>query len=346
MLLKNIFFHPDFKLNDTSFLGISDLLIFAKKQDVYLNDFLIQWFNNELFITVQTSGSTGKPKKIKLAKKAMVYSALATGNYFNLNEKTSAFLCLSTKYIAGKMMLVRAMVLGWHLDILETNTKPLANTKKNYDFGAMVPLQVHHSIADLDHTKQLIIGGGAIDNNLFKKIIGLKTDCYATYGMTETITHIAVKKIALNVDYYTVLPQITIAKDARDCLVIQAPHLTQEPVITNDLVQLKGKNQFKWLGRFDTIINSGGVKIIPEAVEAKLAALISQRFFISSIPDALLENKVILIIEGSPYPLDLKELADYLSQYEIPKNIYFTPKFVVTDTKKIQRQKTLDLIKF
>jgi len=344
MLDTNLFFHPDLKLNNTSFLGVSDLLAFVEKEDRAIYTFLKHWFDKETFISVNTSGSTGKPKAIQLDKKAMLASALATGNYFDLQAKTSAFLCLSSEYIAGKMMLVRALVLGWHLDILDTNSSPLRDNTKQYDFGAMVPLQVQHSLNDLDKVKRLIIGGGAISNVLLAKIYKLKSKCYATYGMTETITHIAVKELVENNNYYSVLPNITINKDTRNCLIIKAAHLTSKTIITNDLVEIFHENQFKWLGRYDSIINSGGVKISPEQVEEKLSKHIDKRFFISSIPDVLLENKVILIIESNNYSIDIEILNSILSKYEIPKAIYFVPKFIETATKKIQRQKTLDLI--
>jgi O-succinylbenzoic acid--CoA ligase len=343
MLNHNLFFHADFKLNGISFLGITDLLFYIKKQDKAIYTFLKQWFDNELFIGAKTSGSTGKPKLIQLEKKAMVASALATGKHFDLPAKTSAFLCLSSDYIAGKMMLVRAMVLGWHLDILETNSSPLKSSSKHYDFGAMVPLQVHHSLEDLKHVKKLIIGGGTIASNLLIKIYKLDTACYATYGMTETITHVAVKELVESNNYYTVLPNIDIQKDIRNCLVIKAPQLTQEPVITNDLVEISNANQFKWLGRYDSIINSGGIKIIPEQVEEKLSKYIKTRFFISSIPDEKLGEKIILIVESKPFSFDKELFKKTLTKYEIPKAIYFMPQFVETENKKIQRQKTLDL---
>jgi O-succinylbenzoic acid--CoA ligase len=346
MLDRNAFFHTDFKLNDISFLGVPDLLSYTKNQDKTIYHFLKQWFDNQIFITVNTSGSTGKPKAIQLEKKAMIASALATGKYFDLTAKTSAFLCLSSNYIAGKMMLVRAIVLGWHLDILETNSSPLKKNSKQYDFGAMVPLQVHHSLENLKQIKKLIIGGGAVSSALLTKIYQLDTACYATYGMTETITHIAVKELVKNNSYYTVLPDITIQKDIRNCLVIKAPLLVKEAIITNDLVEIINSNQFKWLGRYDSIINSGGIKIIPEQVEEKLAVIMAKRFFISSIPDKELGEKVILIIESNPYAFDNELFKRVLTKYEVPKAIYFIPQFVVTDTKKIQRQKTLDLVNY
>jgi len=342
--LKNHLFHPDFQLDNTSFLSNTDLLSYCKKKDIAIYNFLLDWFNNDAFVKVKTSGSTGKPKTIRLAKKAMIASALATGNYFDLPSKTTAFFCLSSNYIAGKMMLVRAMVLGWHLDLLNTTSKPLMNNTKQYDFGAMVPLQVSHSLSELKYVKKLIIGGGAISSNLLNELYLLKTKCFATYGMTETVTHVAVKPLTKNNNNYTLLPNISISQDNRNCLVIKALLLNENDIVTNDIVKIHSTTEFEWLGRYDSIINSGGIKILPEQVEAKLATVIKTKFFISSQPDELLENKVILIVEGKENSLDLASLKPFLTKYEMPKAIYYTPKFVVTDTKKIQRQKTLDLI--
>ena len=157
----------------------------------FLNPILI----NHDFIIVNTSGSTGKPAQIKLKKEHMINSALATGSYFKLPENTTALLCLSPNYIAGKMMLVRALTLGWQLDIVEPSLNPLDKLQKHYDFCAMVPLQVQNSLSELHFIKKLIVGGGAVSTELIKNLQDITTEVFATYGMTETITHIAVKKL-------------------------------------------------------------------------------------------------------------------------------------------------------
>tara|TARA_R110002073_G_scaffold72537_1_gene177478 strand:- start:472450 stop:473508 length:1059 start_codon:yes stop_codon:yes gene_type:complete len=347
--------HTDFKLNGHTFKDKAELLAYAKINVYAIYNFLEQWFDTSTTISVNTSGSTGEPKLIQLKKEYMVNSALATASYFELAPNTTALLCLSSDYIAGKMMVVRALVLGWHLDVVPPITAPLKEVIKTYDFSAMVPMQAYYSIDKLSLVKKLIIGGGVVSHDLITKIKELPTKVYATYGMTETITHIAVKR--LNKDafqdatskqsVYELLPKIKISKDARGCLVIQAPMVSDQTVITNDLVEVVSSTTFKWLGRYDTIINSGGIKLIPEQIEEKLSLKIKERFFVAGISDGILGEKLILVIESKKINDDLlnevKQLTS-LSKFEIPKETYFIEKFIETATKKIQRQETLDLI--
>ena len=194
MNVENLF-HLKFKLQGKSFSSVEELIAFSEEISSEVAFFLSEWFNNEVFVEVKTSGSTGTPKPIQLQKKQMVNSAKATGNFFNLNEGTTALLCMSANFIAGKMMLVRALTLGWELDIVEPSSHPLNNSTKNYDFVAMVPLQLTNSIAALNRIKKLIVGGGVVSSELLAKIQSCTTEIYATYGMTETISHIAVKSL-------------------------------------------------------------------------------------------------------------------------------------------------------
>ena len=347
-------FHKQFQLNGNSFTSEEELLLFTENLSEESAEFLKDWFAETTYVKVKTSGSTGVPKIIKLKKENMVNSALATGAYFNLPEKTTALLCLSSNYIAGKMMWVRALVLGWHLDISETNSNPLLNLSKEYDFSAMVPIQVHHALPNLSKIKKLIIGGGVVSSELMKALKNVKTRAFSTYGMTETITHIAVKKLNFyseneKINYQT-LPGVSITKDDRGCLVIKAPKVSDEIVITNDLVALMDANNFQWLGRYDSIINSGGIKLIPEQLEGKLSKHITERFFISSLPDEVLGEKLILIVEAKRVSITKKEeILAYLkganlTKFEVPKRIFFLPEFIETETKKIQRSKTKELI--
>lgn len=336
--------HPKFCLNGIQFSSKNELLLFAKKNlsDTFI--FLDEWFDNKNYVIVHTSGSTGKPKPIKISKKHMINSALTTASYFELqDDEISALLCLSPNYIAGKMMLVRALVSGWQLDVVAPVSNPLVANKK-YDFTAMVPLQVHHSLNDLHKVKTLIVGGGAVSRVLQEKLNGIKTKIYSTYGMTETVTHIAVKKlnnITGITNYFEVLPNIKIEKDNRNCLVIDAPNLSNTKIITNDIVKLIDDKHFCWKGRYDNIINSGGIKIMPEQVEIKLEKIIKQRFFISSKKDIILGQKIILIIEGSK----IKNIDfSLLDKYEKPKSVFYLDKFTETKTGKINRNACLKLV--
>lgn len=356
-------FHKAFKLQGKSFNTVEEILAFSKEISVEVHSFLSDWFSENTFIEVQTSGSTGKPKVIRLQKENMINSALATGSYFKLPEKTTALLCMSPNFIAGKMMLVRAVVLGWHLDVVEAVSYPLKNSEKHYDFSAMVPLQFQNSLTDIYKIKKLIIGGGAVSNELLNEIQQVKTEIFATYGMTETITHIAIKKLNnyTNVvgsktkqSAYQVLPNISISADERGCLVIEALKVSNEKIITNDLVNIVSETSFEWLGRFDSVINSGGIKLIPEQIEGKLASIIEQRFFVTGISDAVLGEKLILVIESEIKMAEklksniLKKIQQLknVSKYEIPKEIYIVEKFVETPTQKNNRTETLKLIKY
>lgn len=337
------FIHPDFKLNGKSYTNLelfSEAFYLKENGQLFekaIGKFLYEWLNKESFVFVKTSGSTGKPKKIVLDKNAMIASAKATGLFFNLQPKNSTLLCLSADYIAGKMMIVRAITLGLHLDTIEPNSNPLSN--KKYDFVAMVPMQVANSLEQLHLVETLLIGGTKVSYQLTQQI--LKTNCkvFESYGMTETISHIAIKQIGAK--EFTVLPNVTISLDDRNCLVIEALALSPDKIITNDIVEILNETQFILKGRIDNVINSGGVKIFPEEIEEKLSKYISTLFFIASESDEKFGEKVILVIEGKPFEIDVTIFSD-LSKYQMPKKIVFVDKFIETDTNKINRKKTLE----
>lgn len=339
------YIHPDFQLNGKSFSYLELLAeaLFLKNNgnlfEKSIGNFLVEWLNDEDFLLVKTSGSTGKPKQIVLQKDAMIASAKATIQYFKLQPKSSALLCLSADYIAGKMMLVRALTCGLHLDTIEPSLNPLENTTKVYDFAAMVPMQISESLDKLNQIRTLIIGGAKVNYQLATEILKTNCNAYETYGMTETISHIAVKKIGELA--FTILPNVIISVDERNCLNILASELSKEKIVTNDIVELLSENQFVFKGRFDNVINSGGVKIFPEVIEAKLEKFISTRFFISSKSDKKFGEKVILILEGEKQVVD-KSIFESLSKFEIPKEILFVDQFVETETNKINRKKTVE----
>jgi O-succinylbenzoic acid--CoA ligase len=303
-----------------------------------VGDFLLDWFDSKSYIEMQTSGTTGKPKIISVSKQAMVNSALATGDFFDLQPGQKALHCLPVKYVAGKMMLVRAMILGLDIDFVAPSSHPLYHNEIEYDFAAMVPLQAQNSLSELKKVKKLIVGGAAINKTLEKQLLKLPTQVYETYGMTETITHIAARKLGEKA--FTVLPDVTISYDKRNCLVIHVPRVSEDVIVTNDIVELLNENQFIFLGRMDNVINSGGIKLIPEQIEHKLAHKIHQRFFIASKPDAELGEKVILVIEGEQQLFE-DSLYDELDKYEKPKEIVFVSKFMETTTGKILRKESI-----
>lgn len=303
-----------------------------------VGDFILDWFDSKHYLEIKTSGTTGEPKIIKVQKQAMVNSALATGDFFELQPGNTILNCLPVKYIAGKMMFVRAFILGLEMDFVAPSSNPMKRNKNNYDFVAMVPLQAENSIAQLNQIKKLIVGGAKVNDTLEKKLAKSKCTVFETYSMTETVTHIAAKKIGQKA--FTVFPNITISQDDRNCLVISAPDLDVENIATNDIVELVARNQFIWLGRQDNVINSGGIKLIPEQIEAKLSEKLTSRFFVAGIPDEKLGEKLLLFIEGAPFELDAS-IFDSLDKYEKPKEIKFIPHFAETETGKIKRNEVV-----
>lgn len=347
--------HPQFRLNGTHLNGEhlrQTAYSWVKEGEDFersVGNFILDWMDPSPTIEVNTSGSTGLPKTISLLKTHMINSARATGDYFGLKPGDSALLCLSSNFIAGKMMLVRAMVLGLEIDIAAPTSNPLVSTAKKYKFTAMVPLQAQNSLPKLHQVDQLIIGGAPISRSLRKSLEKLPSRIYETYGMTETITHIAVRRISelgtktTKFNFQT-LSGVGIKKDDRGCLVIEAPNVSNTIIITNDLVELIDGNHFKWLGRYDNIVNSGGVKLIPERIEEKLSSVIPQRFFVAGVPDAALGQKLVLLVEGV---LDSGPLSDKISalkvltRFEVPKELICVDQFFETVSGKVDRQKTL-----
>ena len=306
----------------------------------HVGNFLMDWFDNKSYIEMKTSGTTGKPKIIKIEKQAMLESALATGDYFGLVPGNSVLHCLPTNYVAGKMMFVRSLILGLEMKFVDPNSHPLENIEEEFDFCAMVPLQAKNSIDKLKQkkVKKLIIGGGKIHKALEEELAKLPIEIYETYGMTETITHIAAKRIGEPA--FTVLPNVKISIDDRQCLVIKAKNISSHKIVTNDIINLISDTQFVWKGRFDNVINSGGIKLLPEQIENKLSTLIPRRYFIYGQPDETLGEKVVLYVEGSPFTID-DSVFSVLDKFEKPKEIVFVPNFKVTPTGKIIRQESL-----
>lgn len=346
--------HLKFKLNGVSYRqdDIKEIAYSFIKEGLpfeeAVGDFLLDWLDSKSYIKVKSTGTTGRPKLIKLDKQTMVNSSIFTGDFFNLKPGDKALHCLPANFIAGKMMLVRAMILGLELDLIEPRSQLIFNSKKSYDFGAMLPIQLQNSLKEIDNFKNIIIGSVKASKELIESIKDKPTRIFESFGMTETATHIALRqlnnfdgdyKTSLNQSFFKTLPDITVSQDERGCLVINSPHLSKYPIITNDIVKLYSENEFEWLGRFDNVINSGGVKIFPETIEEKLFYKIQHKFFIASEKDEKLGEKVILIVEGDSNKIDGSVFED-LGKYERPKHIYAVKKFeIISD--KIQRKKIL-----
>ena len=355
--MKAKFWHKDFCWDGTSFSTDQDIIDFVANHYPELSVFIKEWFSDSGQIQMQTSGSTGNPKKIILSREHMINSARATAEYFNLKAGSKALLCLPLGFIAGRMMLVRSMIMGWHLDTIESTSRPKITKQVQYDFSAMVPLQLYNSMNDLENINVLIVGGGEVSDTIINKIASFNTKIYATYGMTETITHIALSPLNKSAGrkgsetIFKALPGVSLSADNRQCLVIKAPHICHEIVVTNDIVDLRSDNTFKWLARYDNVINSGGVKLIPELIESRYKNLIDADYFVYGIADKRLGEKLVLVIEGEETALMFKKidefhhkLSDAVPKYEVPKEIFFIKTFSRTETGKINRSQSAQLL--
>jgi o-succinylbenzoate---CoA ligase len=335
----NFKFHTNFKINNTSF-SEKELIVYANKlsksdleYENHIGEFLFNWLDETDFVLVKTSGTTGKPKEIRLLKSSMIASAKATNQFYDLKENHDALLCLSAQFIAGKMMLVRAMVSGMNIDFIAPNAEIILN--KRYYFVAMVPLQAEKSLLFLDKIDFLIIGGAPISNTLNEKLLATNCNVFETYGMTETITHIALKNIKN--PYFKTLPGITIGINEDNCLYANV-HYIKDTIQTNDIIKLYNENQFEWLGRADNTINSGGVKIQPEEIENILKQHIPHEFYISYLPDEILGQKIVLIVEAKQFSIDFNQVLG-LSKYQIPKKVILVDVIEKTLNGKIIRKK-------
>ena len=297
-------------LNDRCYPDVDEISVTEDNIDVV--SFLTEWFDDREYVVGHTSGSTGTPKKIHLLKSDMEASARLTNEFFGIDTDSVLLLCLSPNYIAGKMMIVRALLAGANLLVVKPSSSPLKEINRSVDFAAMVPMQVQESLSDsvtrnkISYIKQLIIGG-------------------AYSG-------------------YKALGNITFSQDDRGCLCIHAPHLSNTFFITNDIVRLSGKTSFEWLGRFDNVINSGGIKLFPEEIEKKISELIpDKRFYVTGVLDERLGEKAVLIIEDQNWTQEkiasfMKEVRFILSPYQIPKEIRFVSNFRETYSGKIIRE--------
>lgn len=314
-----------------------------------VNDFIMEWESDSSFFTSKTSGSTGTPKEIRIEKKFALASAKATCNYLDLKPGDKALVCLSPETIAGKMMLVRSILQQLELHVVEPSATPLENLEVPFDFIAMVPYQVSATLRKKPHAfsakTKLIIGGGAISNELEETIINTEVNAFHTFGMTETISHVAMRSISNHEETFKALPGISFDLQENQ-LMIHAPNIGIESLITNDCVDLISNQEFRWLGRADFVINSGGIKIHPEEIENELQNHIDLPLFVVGIPHPDLGQQLVLCIEGEPFDLFKEDLRKFLTRFQIPGKVYFFDQFIRTTSGKINRIETLKGEKF
>ena len=317
--------------------------------------FLEDWFSHSETVSVQTSGSTGIPKVFEIEKKRMLNSAKMTCDFLGLKEGDTALLCLPVQYISGKMMLVRAIERKLKVIISVPSSAP--EISENVEFCAMTPLQVQNSLDKIHFIKNRIIGGAPVSEKLKNEIFttlqfsNSHTRIYETYGMSETLSHIALRQISpIQENYFTIFNDVEISVDDRNCLRIFAPKLNPEILQTNDIVELLNEKQFKFLGRFDNVINSGGVKIFAEELENLVKKHIDRDLVFLGKPDETLGEKLILVIEDASTPLSMTEIKskiynlEFPSKFHIPKEILFLEKFPRAENGKVLRKEILKFL--
>jgi O-succinylbenzoic acid--CoA ligase len=302
-------------------------------------------------ISASTSGTTGPPKKFRIPHSDLVASARYTGDAFGLKAGDRVLHCLPCEFIAGKMMLVRALELGLDLHPIDPRGSVLDNleTADRFRFAAMVPLQLHRIIQeDRQRVERqfdtILLGGGPVSDPLVEDIADLKVDVYQSYGSTETVTHVALRRLngPHRSDGFTAIGDVHFARDPRGCLVVYTPHLGTTQHVTNDLVELIDDHSFRWLGRYDNVILSGGKKIFPEQLEAKTAGLIPYPHYFTGVPDDLLGQTVLLVLEtdrpqNEVLPEVLEKVMAVLPPHEWPRRVQALKRIERTGSGKVVR---------
>ena len=322
---------------------------------ITLEAFLEEWHNESPYVRVQTSGSTGDPKPMLVEKQRMLASARRTNDFLGLREGDTALLCMSLDYIAGKMMVVRAFERNLRLICVEPSGHPLAMTQRGLPpcvtFAAMVPMQVYNTLKVpeececLKQIRHLIIGGGAVDAHLAAELKTFPNNVWSTYGMTETLSHIALRRLSGRgaSDWYTPFPSVKVSLNDDCCLVIDAPEVCSELIVTNDIAELRNQS-FRILGRKDNVICSGGIKIQAEEVERMLNAHLRTPYLISKRPDKKFGEVVVLLTEG-----DMEEAKTVceavLPKFQRPKAYVHVGSIPLTETKKPARRQAEELAK-
>ncbi|MBR2178730.1 MAG: AMP-binding protein [Paludibacteraceae bacterium] len=323
-----------------------------------LEEFIREWENDCPTVTVRTSGSTGVPKEMAVEKARMAASAEVTCDFLGLKEGDRALLCLPVDYIAGKMMVVRSKVRGLDLASVEPSGHPLAgvSASERFDLCAMVPMQVYNSLqspeeaAKLKNIKHLIIGGGAIDESLAEKLRSFPNNVWSTYGMTETLSHIALRR--LNGDnaseWYTPFDGVTVWTNADGCLVIDAPRVCAEVLMTNDIAETEKDDsgrvvRFRIKGRKDNVICSGGVKIQIEEAERMLKDKLSLPFLITKKKDCALGEKVVLLAEDDNLEGVEEKCKSVMPKYWLPRLYIHVDAVPQTETGKPARAEAVKI---
>ena len=301
-----------------------------------LRDAIHQLIDDDTTLHARTSGTTGPPKVVDLDHRDLVSSARLTAATFNLRPGDRALHCLPCAFIAGKMMLVRGMVIGLDLHIIDPRGSVLENldTSDRFAFSAMVPQQLHRAIQE-DRPRverqfdTILIGGGPVSMTLIEDLRSLRTRVAHTYGSTETLTPVAFREsnaVTGPAEVFSAIGATHFGTDERECLIVHTPHLLVKEHVTNDLVELVDPHHFRWLGRADNVILKGGRKIFPEQLEARTAGVLPYPHFFTAMPDDRLGQAVMLVIETDRsaeevLPEVLDKVTSVLKRHEWPRRV-------------------------
>lgn len=313
-------------------------------------------------LDAHTSGTTGPPKRLHIPVADLIASAELTAQTFGLRTGDRALLCLPADFIAGKMMVVRAAVLGLDLHAIDPRGSVLEKLRpeEHFHFAAMVPVQLHRAMHEDRYRVEeqfatILLGGGPVSQALCTELQGLRTKVFQGYGSTETVTHVAVRPLnaaasgspsdtveELVNGPFQAIGDITFGRDPRGCLVVYTPHLSTGQHVTNDLVELLDDTRFRWLGRWDNVILSGGKKIFPEQLEARTSGVLPWPHYFTSTPDERLGQAVLLVLEAdAPSEAIMPEvmglLLDVLQPHELPRKVRAVPSFRRTGSGKVIR---------
>ena len=317
-----------------------------------LETFLVEWHNDSPTVLVHTSGSTGMPKPMLVEKRRMEASARITCGFLGLKAGDTALLCMSLDYIAGKMMVVRALTCGLQLKVVEPCGCPL--WEGHVDFAAMVPMQVYNLLQTEDGRRRLmavrhlIIGGGAIDEALASALVGFPNQVWSTYGMTETLSHIALRRLSGPdaSEWYMPFEGVTLSQTDEGCLVIDAPAVHDSPLVTNDIAEMHADGRFRILGRRDNVICSGGIKIQIEEVERSLHPHLSVPFLITKRADKKFGEQVVLLTESEDMDAIRNVCQRVLPKYWQPRAFLHVDCLPLTETGKPARKEAESLAAF
>lgn len=314
----------------------------------YPKMFTDEWNNSSEYVEVQTSGSTGTPKVMRVKKSRMEASARMTIDFLRLKPTDKALLCLPDKYIAGKMMIVRSIVGKLNLVSVEPSGNPLLEVEEHIHFAAFTPMQVYNMLQNeqtrlrFEAIDKIIIGGGAISPSMAQELRGMKNEIWSTYGMTETLSHIAMRRLSGESasEWYEPLKGVKVWANEEGCLVIEALHVAEEVLTTNDIAEIREDGKFKILGRKDNVVCSGGIKLQIEQMEVRIASHYDREFALSWLPDEKLGQALVLVYTTKGDGEKIKTICEeVLDRVERPKSYIYLSEIPHTETNKIARNR-------